>query len=126
MPKSKREPSIDKWEIHRLKGGDSQRARNQRCACGIIRENHEITHDGQLACPKVSGGKFIPESPKRKAKGHAATRIANQVAGKPEMTPEEFERTMLGFMMIVEGILKVAGVDGLLSRLDDFPDELDV
>lgn len=43
-------------------------------------------------------------------------------------TPEEFDRQMQGFAMVVLGLLKVAGVDParLIEKAEEFPSEIDL
>jgi hypothetical protein len=49
---------MDKWELHELKGGYSDQARNAKCECGATRQNHWVTPAKELACPGRTGQRF--------------------------------------------------------------------
>jgi hypothetical protein len=71
-----------------------------------------------------------PEPPrkerKQRIKDQNAKRKRLYVPREPK-TPEEFDRQMEGFMMVVLGILKVAGIDPAkpIKKADEFPAEID-
>lgn len=64
---------------------------------------------------------------KRKIKDGNANRKQTRRPFEPK-TPEEFNRQMEGFSMLVLGLLKVAGIDParLIEKADEFPSELDL
>ena len=45
---------------------------------------------------------------------------------EPPMTQEEFNRSLTGFLMILEGFMRIAGIDPSEMMKDEFPSELDV
>jgi len=65
-----------------------------------------------------------PEPPRKQ--NQKAKRKRPHVPREPK-TPEEFDRQMEGFVMVVLGILKVAGIDPakLIEKADEFPAEID-
>jgi len=75
-----------------------------------------------------------PEKPpkkdrKRRIKEQNAEKKRAYVPRDPK-TPEEFDRQMEGFTMIVLGFLKVAGIDPTKliekAQADEFPTEIDL